>query len=199
MPTTCDNKLAGEFVKKCGYRPKQGIRKKWYFNWEDVDRVATQMVNRGTKVSVLVLKVGKKFYLAEGNDKSHKGKFALAISDFGNGHIHTDSYNVSYNGENERERIQELVEGARICSIVEKVDGGVNGELSFEIFGLESGMLIIDHNYDSAANSGTVSISVATKAGEEENTGAKLFLLAAGAIATEAYINTNTYVAPIVP
>lgn len=197
MPiVTCENRLAGEFVKKCGYRPKQGIRRKWYFNWEDVDRVATQTTNRGTKVTLLVLKTGKFFYLAGGNDKSHKGAHALSVLDFGNGFIHTDMYALLYRGENERQRLQELVEGARVCSIIEKVDGGVNGELTYEILGLESGMLITEDKWSTAENSGSVAITVATKAGEEENTGAKLFLLATGVDATATYITTNTYVAP---
>lgn len=195
----CDGKLAGEFVKKCGYRPKQGIAKKWYFNWEDVDRVATQLANKGTKITLLVMKAGAKFFDAQGNNKTSKGKHALSVLDFGNGYIHTDNFTILYHGENERERVQELVEGGRVGTIVKKVDTGVNGELSFEVFGFESGMTIIEDNYDSNANSGTVAIAVATEKGEEEATGKKLFLLAGGVEDTEDYIIANTYVAPVIP
>lgn len=193
----CESKLLGDFIKKCGYRPKQGLRNKWYFNFDDVDREASQLANRGTKVSLLVLKVGAKLYKAGGNDKTNRINHALAVGDFGNGHIHTDGFTVLYNGEEERERVQELVEGARVGTIVEKVDTGVNGELTFEIAGYEAGMAITEHNYNSAENSGTVTVTVASKEGEEEATGLKLFLLAGGAEATRTFITTNTYVRPV--
>lgn len=193
----CDGKLAGNFVRKCGYKPKQGIKKKWYVNHEDIDQAATQKANKGTKVTTLVLKVGAKLYAAAGNDKSHKANHALSVLDFGNGYIHTDSFVVLYRGENERERIQELVEGGRVVTIVQKVDTGTNGELTYEILGLESGMVITEDNWNSSENSGTTTLTVATKEGEEESTGAKVFLLAAGVAATETWINTNTYVPPV--
>ncbi len=175
MKLSCDAKLAGKFAKKCGYIPKGGIRNKWYFNWDDVDRVATQVVNKGTKVSKLVLKEGTKLYPAEGYKQS-KASHALSILDYGNGYIHTDNYTVTYRGEEERMRIQELVHGGRVGTISEKVNAGINGELSFEILGYESGMLITEDNWNSDENGGTTTLTVATKEGEEEATGAKLFL-----------------------
>lgn len=199
MAEECENKMAGNFVRKCGYKPKQGIRKKWYFNFEDIDKAATQIVNRGTKITTLVLKAGAKLYEAAGNDKSHKGSHALSVLDFGNGYIHTDNFTVLYRGENERERIQELVDGGRVGTIIQKVDGGTNGELTFEILGYESGMVITEDTWNSSENSGTTMLTVATKEGEEESTGAKLFLLAGGVTATETWINTNTYVTPEEP
>ena len=192
--TTCDNRLAGAFTKRCGYKSKQGLRRKWYFNWEDVDRVATQLANKGTKVTALVLKENAVLYPAEGSSKTLKAKHALSVLDFGNGYVHTDNLTILYQGENERERVQELVEGGRVGSIVEKIDTGLNGELTFEIFGLESGMTIIEDNYDSSANSGAVNIGVATEKGEEEATGKKLFLMD-DVETTLAWIEANTYVA----
>ena len=193
MADTCDSKLAGQFTQKCGYKSKQGLRKKWYFNWDDIDRVATQLTNKGTKITTLVLKPKAYLFPAEGTSKTLKAKHALSVLDFGNGYIHTDSLTIQYHGENERMRIQELVQGGRIGSIVEKVDGGLNGELSYEVFGFESGMTIIEDNYDSAANSGTVSISVATEKGEEESTGKKLFLMSKGSEFTKRWIEDNSY------
>jgi len=175
MAEDCESKMAGGFVRKCGYKPKQGIKKKWYVNHDDIDQVATQKVNRGTKVTILVLKAGAKLYPAAGNDKSHKLNHALAVGDYGNGYIHTDGFTMLYRGESERERVQELVEGARVATISQKVDTGVNGELTFEIAGLESGMLITEDTWNSNENSGTTTVTVATKEGEEESTAVKLF------------------------
>lgn len=193
----CNAELAGEFVQVCGHKPKQGVLGKWYLNYKDIDREATQLANRNTKVLLLVLKAGAKLYKAGGNDKAHKVEHALAVGDFGNGYIHTDRYTITYNGENEMERIQEIVDGARLVSIEEMVDGGIAGELSFKIAGFESGMVITEDNFNSAENNGTVNIALATKEGEEEATGLKLFLLAGGVEATRTWINTNTYVAPV--
>lgn len=196
---TCDDKLSGGFAKKCGTRPKQGLKRKWYFNYDDVDRAATQLANKGTKISLLVLKAGKKLYQAAGTTKTLKAKHALAVLDFDRGYVHTDTLTILYHGEEERQRIQELVDGGRICSINDKVDSGVSGELSFDVFGYESGMSIINDDYDSSANSGTVTIAVATEKGEEESTGKKLFMLAGGLAATETFLTTNTYVPPVEP
>ena len=189
----CTNaKLAGNFARVCGLKPKQGILRKWYVNFDDLDRSATQLANRNTKITQLVLNTGAKLYPAEGNDKSHKANHALAVGDYGNGYIHTDQYTLLYRGENERERIQELVDGARVISIIEKVDGGQNGELTYEILGYESGMSITEDVWNSAENSGTAQLSVATKEGEEESTGAKLFSHT-DAATTKSFIETNEY------
>ncbi len=172
----CDAKLAGGFARMCGHKPKQGILKKWYFNHEDIDVAATQISGRGTKIDKLVLKTNAKLFPANGNAKTSKASHALSVLDFGNGYIHTDTFTVMYRGVNERERIQELVGGAKVCTLIQKVDKGVSGETSFEILGFESGMSITEDNWNSSENSGVTTLTVATQEGEEESTGAKLFL-----------------------
>ncbi len=194
----CTTKLAGNFVRECLHRPKQGFLKKWYINEEDIDRAATQLANRGTKVTALVLKAGAKIYPADGPDKTKSGSHALSVTDFGNGYIHTDNFTVTYRGEKQRERIQELVDGARVVTINQKVDRGLTGELSYEILGFESGMSITNDDWSSSENAGTSKIVVATKEGEEELTGAKLW--SEGTLAaTEAWITANEFVEPVVP
>lgn len=187
-------KLAGEFVEKCGYRPKQGVVEKWYINHEDIDKAATTLANRNTKVTALVLKEDCFIYKAGGNDKTNKVEHALAVGDFSNGYIHTDRYTPLYRGVNENERIQELADGARVVTITKMVDTGTNGELTFKIAGLESGMVISEDTYNSAENSGVSQIACATKEGEEEATGLKVFLMTAGLTATQTWIDDNTYV-----
>lgn len=201
MAEECEVLLTGLFARNCGHRPKQGITKKWYFNWEEVDFGATLRVNRGTKVTALIFKAGGKLYPAQGNDKSHKGNHALSVLDFGNGYIHTDNFTVLYRGENEAERIQELVDGGRVGTIIKNVDTGLNGELSYSILGLESGMVITEDIWSSSENGGTTTLTVATKEGEEESTGKKIFLMEAGAETspleeTEAWIAANEYEEP---
>lgn len=192
----CDSRLAGNFARVCGHKPKQGIVRKWYINWDDIDRTGTITANRGTKCTALVLKAGKKIYAAEGNDKAHKGAHALAVNDFGNGYIHTDNFTVAYRGEDQRERIQEIVDGARVVTLIENVDTGVAGELTYDLLGLEAGMKVTEDNWSSSENSGTSTLTVATAEGEEEATGKKLFLMTAGLAATTTWITTNEYAEP---
>lgn len=199
MAETCDNKMAGQFTQQCGHRPKQGVSKKWYINWDDIDKEATQKANRGTVVTALVLKTGTKIYPAQGSKKVSSIEHALSIKDFSNGYIHTDRFSITYKGPNERERVQELVDGARVVTLSQKIDTGVNGELSYEIAGLESGMEITEDNYNSAADSGITKIAVATKEGEEEATAIKLFNMTGGLEAIETWITTNEYVPPVIP
>lgn len=195
----CDSKLAGMFAKKCGHKPKQGVSKKWYFNIDDVDTVATTMVNKNTKVSALVLKAGAKIYPAQGANKAKKVKHALVVGDFANGYIHTDEFVATYVGEDEAERIQELVEGARVGTINKMIDIGESGEITYKIAGLESGMYILNDDFDSTSNSGATTLIVATQEGEEEGTRLKQFLMTAAVEATdleetEAWITANEFV-----
>ncbi|MCG8212926.1 hypothetical protein J2Q11_08690 [Tenacibaculum finnmarkense genomovar finnmarkense] len=192
MAENCETRLSKGFLKKCGYKPKQGIVKKWYFNWEDVDRVATQLANRGTKVSALVLKVGAKIYPAEGNGKTSKANHTLSIGEYGKGYIHTDNFTVLYRGDNESERIQELVDGGKVGTIIKRVDGGISGELTYGIVGYESGMEITEDVWSSSENGGTTALTVATNEGEDEGTAVKIW--SEGTLAdTEAWITANEY------
>ncbi|GLB47755.1 hypothetical protein [Neptunitalea lumnitzerae] len=198
---TCDAKLSGMFARKCAHKPKQGIVKKWYFNWEDVDKVATTTVNSGTKVEALVLKAGSYLYPAEGNNKTSTANHALSVLDFGNGYIHTDGFTVMYRGEEESHRIQELVGGGRVCTLIKTVDSGESGELSYHILGLESGMLVTEDTWNASENSGTTTLTVATQEGEEESTGKKIFMMPVATAdtaleETEAWITANEYVEP---
>ncbi|GLB53054.1 hypothetical protein NBRC110019_20940 [Neptunitalea chrysea] len=195
----CDAKLSGKFVRQCGHKPKQGIVKKWYFNWEDIDRVATTTSNSGTKVEALVLKTGTYLYPAEGNNKTSSANHALSVLDFGNGYVHTDSFTVMYRGDEESERIQELVNGGRVCTLIQTVDSGVSGELSYHVLGLESGMLVTEDTWNASENSGTTTLTVATQEGEEESTGKKIFMMTAATQSTdleetEAWITANEVV-----
>lgn len=204
MAEECKSILAGNFQKICGYKPKSGIKKKWYGNVDDIDKEATVLANKGNKITTLVLKAGAKIYKVGGNDKSHVLRASGVVGDYGNGFTHTDVVNILYRGLNERERIQEIVDGARIFSIIEKVDGGENGELTYEVAGFESGMLMSTFEYDSSANSGVATLEVATKEGEEEGTAPKVFLNTDVAT-TSAFLEVNTYqsttdtTAPTVP
>lgn len=198
MAEECNSILSGNFRKICGYKPKSGIKRKWYGNLDDIDKEATVLASRRTKITTLVLKEGAKIYPAFGNDKTHGLSSAGVVGDYGNGFTHTDVLNIMYRGDKERERVQEIVEGARVFSIVEKVDDGISGELAFEVAGFESGMLFNAYTNDFIANGGVATLTVATKAGEEEGTDVKLFQDTDYAT-TAAWLETNSFVEPVEP
>ncbi|WP_379964014.1 hypothetical protein [Epilithonimonas sp. UC225_85] len=193
---TCNDKLAKGFLKKCGYKPKAGHSGKYYINFDDIDRAATQLANKNTKVTAIVLKTSAKIYPAEGA-KLSKQLHTFVESDFGDGYTHTDEFIVLYRGDIEKENVQSLAEGTRVVTISKKLDGGLNGEITYEVAGLESGMKLKADTYDSSANSGTATIQVATDEGAEA-TGLKTFLMndeddEASLSATETWITTNLW------
>lgn len=198
MADECNIGIGGNFRKICGYKPKQGIKRKWYGNVDDIDKEATVLANRGNKVTTLVLNENAKLYPVLGNDKTHQLQASGVVGDYGNGFTHTDTVNILYRGDKERERVQEIVDGARIFSISEKVDGGENGELAFEFAGYESGMLMSSFEYDTNANSGVATLAVATKEGEEEGTAPKIFQDTDYAT-TLAFIVAAEYAEPVDP
>ncbi len=186
----CTSKISANFIKECTHRPKQGVLNKWYINWEDIDRAATQLNASKTGITALVLNTGANIYKAEGTDKTSKASHALKVGDYANSYTHTDSYTILYKGDAQKEQVQKLVDGARVVSIIEKVDTGLAGETTFELVGYESGMVITNDDYDTSANSGTTNIVVATKEGEEEATGIKSFL-DTDVATTRAWITAN--------
>ncbi len=180
----CESKLTGAFRKKCGHAPKQGIDKKWYLNRDEIDYEATQLANRGTTITTLVLKPEAKLYPAEAPKSSNKQVVhALSVGDFSNGYIHTDTFIVTNQGINESERVQELVDGAKVVTINKKTEG------TYIVAGFESGMSITNDDYDSNANSGTATLTVATEEGQEEGTRVKNLVMTD----IETFITTNEF------
>jgi GTPase len=191
---SCTLKLSKEFARKCSYRPKQGVDKTIYLvNTEDIDKATTVLNTTKTSVTTLTLGTGAKLFKSEGNDKSHAVSSELVVSDFGNGMKHQLKVNVLYYGDAERAALQEIIDGARITAIVKKVDTGESGELSYEVYGFESGMVISEMSRSSSENAGVISFTLASKEGEEESTDAKIFM-DTDLATTEAWIESNTYV-----
>lgn len=191
----CDLTMTAGFSSVCGYKPKQGILEKYYINLDDIDKAATILANSNNLITTLVLKAGKKIYQAEGNDKSHIAKASGVIGDYGNGVLHTDTLNIITRKIAEREQVQKIIDGARVVTLIKKVDGSDDGSTTYEILGFESGMKMSTYEWDSSANSGVATLEVASVEGEEEATPPKVFL-DTDLTTTETWITTNLYVAP---
>ncbi|MDA8956154.1 hypothetical protein N9H19_00855 [Flavobacteriales bacterium] len=187
---SCIPKIIRGFVQNCDHTPKSGTLKGWIFNYDDIDRGATQIVNKATKITDLVLQADKNFYVLGAENKSVIASHESAKGENGTRYTHTALIKVPYRGENERQTIQELALGSRVGVIIQKLDGGVSGELSFEVYGFESGMLLDQDNFNTSENDGVTLIGVKSYEGEEEGTANKL-LLHTDYATTLAYLVAN--------
>lgn len=202
MAVNCEIKLSKNFIRECSYKPKQGLgRTLWLMNTEDIDRAASVLNETKTSISVLALisdaSVSRKMYKSEGNDNSHKASSELVVSEFGNGVKHTVTINILYYSDVQRAALMEIVDGARLTAIVERIDTGINGELSYEVYGFEAGMVISEMTRSSSENSGVLSFTLTSKEGEEEATDAKIFMMndetpAPSVEVTRGWLDDNT-------
>lgn len=190
MSENCENKLAQGFLQLCGYKPKAGIDNKYFINFDDVDKEATQLSADRTKITTLVLKENAKIYPAEG-DKQSKGSHEFKEDVYGNGYTHTDEYIIKYRGDVAKQNVQKLVDGGKVLTIYKKTDTGLNGEITYEVAGFDSGMKLKKDSLALTENAGTQSISVATEEGAE-GTGLKTLFMTSLA-ATESFIQTHLW------
>lgn len=186
--------IAANFIQQCGHSPKQGLQEAYFFHLKNVDDSATVTANRNTKVTTLTLKADKKIYSALGREIS-KANFSMVEKDFGvDAFLHGYELSIKYNGEDERERVQELIEAkGGIGVLVKKNDKGLTGELYYELLGLESGMKVKNFSWDSSANSGVATLVLGTKEGQEEATPPKIYQ-DTDLATTEAWVTTNLFV-----
>lgn len=155
------------FRKKCGIKTKVGILRKWYLNYDDVDRIQTKLTYKLTCVDEFVLKEGAKIYPVYATKKSASNHNLVPV-DAANLYRHFDTLVLLHRGASECERIQELVNDGRICVIIERLDN------SFEMLGYHSGMTINTDDYSTHDNEAITTINISTPDNEEEPTGIKL-------------------------
>lgn len=188
---TCEGKLSKNFVRDCNYRPKANLNNTVYLmNTSDIDKAASQLSATGLLVSSLVLGAGANIYSAEGAGKYPQGNTEMVKADNGNGWKHGLTVRILYYGEDQREQIQEMVNNGRISAIIDKKDGGLAGELTYDILGYESGMAVQSATWNSNENDGVVEIVLQTEEDELEATDRKIFM-DTDLATTKAWITTN--------
>lgn len=161
------SKFTVGFRKKCNYKSKIGIIRKWYLNYNDIDRINSKLTHKLTYVKELVLKDDVKIYPIYATKKA-SSNHSLLPNDAANYYRHFDTLILLYRGPSERERIQELINDGRVCVIIERFDN------TFELLGYHSGMVINSDDYSTHDNEATTTINIATPDNEEEPTGIKL-------------------------
>lgn len=163
------SRLSGGFVKKCNYSPKAGVLKKWFINYDDIDRINTKLTNKLTCIEELILKPEAVMYEVYATKKA-SCNHQIITSDAGNYYKHSDTLVILHRDASSRERIQELVNGGRICVLIERLDQ----ENKMEFLGYHSGMIITSDDYNTHDNKATSTITIASPEGEEEPTAIKL-------------------------
>ena len=177
---TCDSLLATSFLRNCEHPYSQaGIKNKWYVNLDDIDKSRT--VFDPTKGKILITSLALKdeavLYKVEGVKSTTSASYSLSVMDYGNGYIHTDKYTLQDRGVDHLLGLAQLARGARIVSIVERVDAGENQQAAFWVYGYGSGMQLSEHTGGTLDNGGNDLITLSTMEGEEEYTPPKLLVI----------------------
>ena len=196
---TCENKLAKNFLRQCGYKPKAGLENNiWIANTKEIDKAVSQLSASKMTISTLALVAGAKLYRAEGSGKYPQGNTELVKGDNGSAWKHGNTIRILYYGDEQREQLQNMIQDGRFSSIIEKRDSGTAGELTYDVLGYEGGMAVQTVVWNSNENDGVVEITLATEEGEEEATDRKIFM-DTDLATTKTWIETNTegYVAPV--
>ena len=192
----CDTLIAKDFIDECGRIPKAGIENAYLINLDDIDKSASTLAVSNTQITALVLDAGAKIYQFTSRRDAGQASHQLAQLEFATGYLHTVQGRILLRGAEERETIQDLVDGGRVAVIVEKVDTGLAGELKYEIYGYESGLKILNDDYNSNETSGVSTIILQTMEGEEESTAPKLWDEGTYVGGEEAFITDNLYARP---
>lgn len=109
-------------------------------NWLDVDRNQTQWNESKTRITNLVLKAGKRGYLAKGRKKFINGFSRIKK----NGFEHGVSIRIAEISDNSLEQINRAVKSGLYIAIVEVLDKGKNGNNAFEILGYDYGLRAVE-------------------------------------------------------
>jgi len=189
----CLGKISKSFLRDCNYRPKANLKTTCYLiNTEDIDKATTQLSSNKMSITDFVLNAGKVVYPAEGAGKYPQANTEIVKGDNGNGWKHGHTLRIIYYGEDEREQLQEMLDDGRITTVIEKNDGGLAGELTFEVLGFESGMAVQSVTWNSNENDGVVEIVLGTEEDELEGTDRKVFM-DTDLATTRTWLTTNAY------
>lgn len=180
----CTSLISGNFQRAelCSYNPKQGITKAWLCNLSDILKgddaeKTTTLQAQGTTVRSLFLKDGKKLYQLEGQEANYQATHAFVQTTYFKALTHSFIYRIPYNGETQIAQLQNLLLGAKVVAITKHIDRGIYGDTEFRVWGYEAGLELNATDFDSNANNGTIGFTVASKAGQEESTPAKLLIV----------------------
>ena len=137
--------ISRSIVSDCNFPLIAGIRRRMFvFNWSDVESVDLNATNR-LLVEDITLASGANGYEISGRDNTITANFALVPASQLLDHTVTAmGFDIA---PATKQNIQGMIDG-RFVVFVENVDKGQSGMNAFEIFGLDSGLKMVELTRD---------------------------------------------------
>lgn len=147
--SNCDSKLAVNVVYDACHPATKGLKPLGYLaNFEDVDHAAMTQTDNGNIYKELKLKEGAKLYkIYQAGKTPFSGATSEAqVSTFRTTWNKTLPIVILNSGADVANNIIDKIANGRFVAIVENAFAGVNGDNTFEFYGLESGLTLSEGN-----------------------------------------------------
>ncbi len=164
------------------------------FNLSDLDR-ENSVVSTDNVITALELKAGKKAYTFTTFGKSlGESGATFTLGTYRNTWIHTIMQRIFTKNEEAKKYVNSLGLGAKICAIVKNNERGENGEVKYELYGWDNGLILKESASTIAMTDGVVyPLTVGSEETAQESTLPKSIFVTDLAT-TEQMINSLTAV-----
>lgn len=140
----CSQITAGLIAAQCGKTPIKGTNGKVYLiSYEDINRDEALTVVTNNVISELALKSTKSGYLFESLEDSAVGEIALAKGKYMNQFDHKLPLRIFTKSEPAKAFVNGMTD-ARIVAIVENKEMGTAGEIKYEAYGWDAGLVLTE-------------------------------------------------------
>ncbi len=164
----CNGNISDGILNDCDNQPIAGVKTKaWMMNIDDVDKAGLVFdATNSLIIKTFLMKMGKYAFNLEVLKNSLGGDYKNVSKEFGSDYwAHTIDIKVTDYNNVVKARLKELT-NAEVCVILE--NKGADNETKFEIYGLDSGLVLGDSGRNTNENSGVLSIMLKSDDGAEE-------------------------------
>lgn len=169
---SCIQGLTEDLPFDCQHKPLKGIENRiLLINKKDIDYAGSLINEDRTIIMRLMLKLGRKGYMAEGVKNIFTGGSKPVIEDGAvNGHTHSVNIRLFKNDAASFKQINSIVDGAQFVAVVETKWKGPNNTSAFEVLGYDVGLEISadSEGRTYSENDGAYMITLATPNGYKE-------------------------------
>lgn len=153
----CSNIAANVVSAVCGTIAKSGAvgQVVYLINYKDIDRTASVVTNN--VITDLVLKTGKNAYSFTTYDKSLNDSGAtFNLGTYRNTWTHNVQLNIFTKNEVNKDFVNDLSAGARLVVILENKEHGDSGDVKYEAYGYDNGLVLTESASTIAMEDGVV-------------------------------------------
>jgi len=164
----CNGNISDGILNDCDNQPIAGVKTKaWMMNINDVDKAGLVFdATNSLIIKTFLMKMGNHAFNLEVLKNSLGGDYKNVSKEFGSDYwAHTIDIKVTDYNNAVKARLKELT-NAEVCVILE--NKGADNETKFEIYGLDSGLVLGDSGRNTNENSGVLSIMLKSDDGAEE-------------------------------